>query len=63
MYVYMHHCMYVLLNFSHAALQKPIGPIRHGRARQVLRKVPNARRRAAGGIGICWPPISKKGLS
>ena len=57
MYVCMHHCMYGMYFFNsfHTALQKPIGPIRHGRARQVLGKVPNARHRAAGGIGICCP--------
>ena len=39
--------------FPTSALQKSVRPIRHGRARQVLRQVANARLRAAGGIGIC----------
>ena len=56
MYVYASTTVYKICTFPTfpiPALQKLIRPIRHGRARQVLRQVPDARRRAAGGIGIC----------
>ena len=59
MYIYASTTVYKVCIFptvSTPALQEFISSIRHGRAGQILRQVPNARRRAAGGIGICvWP--------